>query len=194
MAVPGLALDLVVDGAAVSVTFSAAPRPTLRQALDQIKASSPWVDGFVFGGQLFLQTRMVGSGASISAMNSTAASILGIAGSASRGRDGHMALSPLQERYTFDDPDYLDRRRYLYALYNSATGEYSDSVGPFASTDLPSATVEGYLDIVDSGGRPIANRAVLLMLADGQAGGLSSVFVGNISSINSIKLISFNWI
>ena len=171
--VVGLMLELIINEQdLLEVTFSGSNPLTLAQAASQIQTASlgrlrSWVD---MNGQLVVETTEPGTGATLRVIASDAASFLGLPltlpDSFSFGREARLMAMPGVETYTFRDKsgatNYFYKTRYSSKINNTAS-EFSQAYSAAQPLGVdPATVVVGYLDLIDSAGRPLTGIEVSL--------------------------------
>jgi hypothetical protein len=168
----GLQLLLLVnEETAITITFTGSNPLTYAQVASQIIAQGlQLVTAYVVSNLLVIQTIQPGAIAILRVTGGDAAGVLGFStiepASVAFGLDARIPLQAGVTGYTFTDhngsPHYFYKTRY----YNQLTQTVSDFSIPFsgalvsslASSDLVRATI----DLVDSSGVALPNRAILL--------------------------------
>lgn len=169
----GTTLSLLVnEQTPISVTFTGSNPLTFAQVATQINAGgSQLINAYVVGSLLAIQTVQAGSIAILRVTGGDAAAILGFStcepASLAFGLDARIPLVLGQTNYSYTDHNGSTRYFYKTRFYNSLTQTTGDFSLPFAGSlvsNLPSSDlITATIDLVDSHGAALKNRAILLM-------------------------------
>jgi hypothetical protein len=169
----GLTLELrVQEQDDIVITFTGVDTLTFAAAADQITAQGlskvvAYVDG---NGLLVVETTEPGTGAVLRITGGDAAPLLGLPleepDSLAFGRDARIPLKVGTESYLFTDVRGSDAYYYKTRFRNPTTQGVSAFSQPFSlgqALGISAANVVcGTLDLVDTNGRPLANREVVV--------------------------------
>ncbi len=165
----GKKLELVVNELdTIETTFTGSDPLTYAQAATQIVAQGlgrlrAWVD---MGGKLVVETTEPGTAATLRAVSSDAAILLGLPtdGTIAYGKEARIQLAGA-DRYNFSDKAGSTRYFYKTRYRNRATNtvsEYSPVYQAQSARVDADNLVLGYLDLVDLMGMPLAGVEVSL--------------------------------
>jgi hypothetical protein len=170
--ISGSTLSLLVDEeTSISVTFTGTNPLTMAQCATQIIAQGlRMVRAYVINNLLVIESAQPGNIATLRVVGGNAAPMLGLPttepASVAFGKDARIPLVHGVDRYHFTDyngdPDYFYKTRF----FNGLTNTYSDFSLPFSGKYIsalsPTSIIRGTIDLVDSKGIALCNRAILL--------------------------------
>lgn len=167
----GLQLLLNVDGTTdYVVSFSTPGYESFQQATQDITAQgagafTAYVDG---NGNVVLVGTHPGTGASLQITGGDAAPLLGLPtlspDNLAYGRDAHITLVKGNNQYVFTDQKGSKQYFYRTRFLNATTRSVSEFSPPFSVGQAlginPANVVHGYIELVATDGRPLANQLV----------------------------------
>jgi hypothetical protein len=169
----GLTLELILnETSTIAVTFTGVDPLTRAQAAAQIQTQSlgrlrAWVDSST---QLVIETMEPGTAATLRVVTSDAASFLGLPltspASMAYGVEARPTLVQGQNSYTFSDKGGSSAYFYKTRFRNRLSNTVSEFGPTYSASSVigvdPINVVVGYLDLIDSAGKPITGIEVSL--------------------------------
>lgn len=165
-AVNGKTLSFKVNGVTqVDVDFTDPDPVTTTQVIAAITSATSLVVASDASGAVKLTTVATGSGASIEILSSDAAAYLGFtAGDGVVGLDADTTLVSGTHEYFYTDQNSDESFWYEAELFNSSTADTAGLSVPFPADQIQSvpksATIVGFVRLVDMAGKPISGRTV----------------------------------
>lgn len=167
----GYPLSVRLNGAdPVTVQFTGSGPLDLQTAIYQITSQVPALQALPLGntGKLALETLMVGTGATLEILPSTAAATLGLSTTKVNGKASRILLTSPTIVYPFVDLDGADTYYYKTRFGNTKTGSvdvFSSPIRGAPSTVVPSGGLSTAIaQFMTASGAPLVGRRLVFVL------------------------------